>query len=204
MKFRRPSILTISLVAVLTGCASPRASAATPAKSSPSEKLSEARTIYQQRGDPHKAEALIFEAMAAFAADHDQKGVADANQRYAYFLQSEAVEKEKASYEKDGFLDKSITWKNRLPKAIEYFDKAAPTYAKIKRYDRLTDNNLGRGIVFIILQNKDEACASFDQAASFHEESLRTNPEAKVSVPKEFKSWEAYQSSLKKWAACGG
>lgn len=172
--------------------------------SDPYRALAEARTLYAQKDRPVEAEKRLHDAITAFTAGNDEKGLADAYDQYAYLLESPAVTRAEKTFRKDGFLDRTVTYDNRLQKSIAYFDRAAPIYARLKRFDKLTENNVGRGIVFANLANRDEACASFEQADSFHDESERRNPDAKPAVPSGFKTWGAYLASLKKWAGCGG
>lgn len=183
----------------LLACAGPRA-IARPAD--PYRNLAEARTLYHEKKDPMGAEKLIMEAIAAFKRSGDRKGLADAYHQYAYLIESPAVADKESAYRRDGFADKSVTFDNRLMKAVAYFDRAAPLYARLRRFDLLTSNSLGRGIVFANLRDREEACASFDQAVSFREEHLRRNPDARAGAPDGSESWDAYLAGLRKWAGC--
>jgi len=193
--------MVVPLGIALAACAGQRRA---QAPADPYRTLAEARTLYTQKNEPAAAERRLRDAIAAFHADNDEKGLADAYHQYAYFLESPTVARAEKTYRKVGFLDSSVTFDNRLQKSVAYFDRAAPIYARLKRFDKLTENNVGRGIVFANLANRDEACASFDQADSFHEESERRNPDAKPPLPSGFKTWDGYLASLKKWAGCGG
>jgi len=200
--FRR--IVMVSFAsATLHACASaPKAVVKAPQEVQ--SRMARARQLYLQEGKPVEAEQLLQKAIREATAAGDDRGLAEGLQQYAYLLASPAVEKERSVYQRNGFADKSVTWNTRLQKSIEYFDRAAPIYARLKRFDRLTDNSVGRGIAYTNLKNADEACASFDQGMSFREEAVRNDPALKLSVPKGYRSWDAYVSGLQKWAGCGG
>lgn len=74
------------------------------------------RSIYQQRGD--------------------QDGLAEAYRQYALFLLSPAVTHSDYAFVQYGFTDKTISFKTRYAKSVEYFEKAEALYQSIGGTER--------------------------------------------------------------------
>lgn len=116
------------------------------ATSDPHTKLNDAEELFMRQGHPLPAERLIREAMAIYQERDDPHGLGNANREYGDFLRSAAVAKWEEVYRRDGFLDKSITFENRLAKAsdfyrraLTYYQRAEQEHRKAEKYDALTN-----------------------------------------------------------------
>ena len=188
------------LAALAAGCAGARLRAPVD----PRAELNEARRLYTDVSRPAAAEKKIQDAMRALAAAHDEAGLAESYHRYADFLSSPAVANNEAYFRRHGFLDRTVTFDNRLQKSVAYLDRATAIFMRLRRYDALTNTSTARGIALAHLHKRDDACASFEQSVTFRDETRRRNPKARPYVPEGYGSWDAYISRLEKWAGCGG
>jgi hypothetical protein len=194
------TLLIASLLAsLLAACAGEKV---VPTKD-PTKKLDDARRLLHSPSNGASTERLIWDAIDSFSESNNELGRAQGFLAYSEFLNSPAVTASENYFRKHGFLDKSVTLDNRGEKSVEYLDKAAPLLFKEKRYDLLTTASTERGVALMNLGKRDDACASFDQSVSFHDEQMRREPAAKPAVPEGYGSWKEYLSRLQKWAGCG-
>ena len=84
-----------------------------------------------------------------------------------------------------GFLDKSITFDNRLTKASEQYSLALENYRRAERqelaagqYDALTNVYFNMAWSNLALGARDEACTDFDKSLQAYNENMRRNPTA--------------------------
>jgi tetratricopeptide (TPR) repeat protein len=118
LKISYPAI--ILLIFLLNGCAA----VGVPTTSDPLEKLVWSQELLYRQDRPLPAERLIIEAIEIYTEEKDTECSAEAYSTYGSFLVSSSVKKRKKKYQKRGFLDKTVTYEERLSKAIEYYDKS--------------------------------------------------------------------------------
>jgi len=185
---------------MLAGCAT----MGVPTSKDPLKNLVRARALFRTPARAVPAERLIWDAMAALTQIKNGEGQAESYLAYAEFLTSPALAKSEAYFRKHGFLDRSVTLANRLEKSVAYLDKATPLFFEAKRFDALTNASTLRGVALMNLGKREDACASFDQGVSFHDEQVRRQPGVVSAVPEGYGSWKEYMSRLQKWAGCAG
>ncbi len=190
--------LLVFIATLLAGCAG----MGVVQSNDPGKNLAKGRSLLVSPARAVPAEKLIWGAMTALRATKNTEGQADAYLAYAEFLTSPALSKSENYFRAHGFLDKSVTVENRLQKSVEYLDKATPLFFEAKRFDALTDASTLRGVALMAQGKREDACASFDQGVSFHDEQLRRQPAVKASVPEGYGSWREYVAGLQKRAGC--
>src|SRR5262249_9377331 len=114
--------------------------------SDPLTKLNDAQVLFSQKNRPVPAERLIQEALDIYQREGDAHGLGIAYREYGDLLESAAVKDWEPQYQRSGFLDKSITFNNRLSKASEFYrtalehlEQAAQQSQSAGRYDELTN-----------------------------------------------------------------
>src|SRR6266436_1488462 len=122
--------LSASLLAaafLLSGCAG----VGIVSTSDPAMKLNDADTLFLRKNRPLPAEELIQEALVIYQERDDPHGLGNAHREYGDLLRSPAVVNWEPAYRKSGrFLDKSITFDNRLTKASEQYSMALENYRR--------------------------------------------------------------------------
>ena len=92
--------------------------------SDPLAKLHDAEDLFMRQDRPLPAERLIREAIAIYQEKDDPHGLGNAYREYGDLLMSPAIVKWETVYRRDGFQDKSVTFDNRVAKALENYSKA--------------------------------------------------------------------------------
>jgi tetratricopeptide (TPR) repeat protein len=167
---------------LLSGCAGVGIVSA----SDPGTKLNDAEVLFQRKNRPVPAEKLIQEALVIYQERADPHGLGNAHREYGDLLKSPAVANWEPSYRKSGgFLDKSITFDNRLTKASEHYSIALEYYRRAEqrelaasRYDALTNVYYNMAWSNLALGAQDEACADFEKSLQAYNENMRRNPTA--------------------------
>jgi tetratricopeptide (TPR) repeat protein len=178
----------VALTLAIAGCAG----IGVVETSDPHRKLDDALSLLGQ-DRPIIAERLINEAIQICTNTHDTGCLADAYKTYGLFFRSDSVNHWLTTYVKTGFLDKSATYMDRLPKAIEYLQKAATLYGQLGLYDALTNDYLIIAITYYYsMGDRNAACAALGDSLSANHENLRHDPTAKVILPKGFSSYYDY------------
>ena len=189
-----------ALLIVLAGCSA----IGVPATSDPREKLQQA--IGLLRIDrPLPADTLIREAIDIYQQRGDQDGLAEAYRQYALFLLSPAVTHSDYAFVQYGFTDKTISFKTRYAKSVEYFEKAEALYQSIGGTERASDLSniyLNKSDAQYLNGQTSEACASLERSRAFNHEFMATHPGADVQVPKEFGSFDNGIDKFKKQIGC--
>jgi tetratricopeptide (TPR) repeat protein len=152
----------------------------------PGTKLNDAEVLFLKKNRPVPAEKLIQEAMAIYQERDDLHGLGNAHREYGDLLESPAVVAWERSYRQGGgFLDKSITFDNRLEKASEHYTLALAFYRRAEqqelaasRYDALTNVYYNMAWSDLALGARAEACADFDRSLQAYNENMRRNPTA--------------------------
>jgi tetratricopeptide (TPR) repeat protein len=192
-------LAAVSMIIMVTGCAA----FGVPASSDPREKLGQAVYLYEKQDRPLPAERLIREAHEIYLSKSDDLGLAESYRQYAFLLKSPAVGHWEPHYRKGGFLDKSVSFDTRFEKAIEYLQKARDIYAKHGKYDALSNVNLVMGHIYLsYIGDENRACEYYDKSLEDHQEFMKVEPDAKISLPEGFESFSDYIAAAKKRAKC--
>ena len=154
--------------------------------SDPSRKLDDAGDLFQRQGRPLPAERLIQEAITIFQEQDDSHGLGNAYREYAELLESATVVKWEKVYRRDGFLDKSVTYSNRLEKAeefykisLQYYQRAEVKLREMNKFDSLTNVYFNMAFVYGALDNQKGECDYLDRTIEAYKENMRLNPSAK-------------------------
>lgn len=154
--------LAFSFAYVLSACAG----VGIVATADPLRKLNDAEYLFARENRPLPAERLIREAISIYEERDDPHGLANANREYGDLPKSPAVLSWEAVYVRDGFLDKSITFANRLAKASEHYTIALKYYRLAEQrelaagqYDALTNLYFNMAWSNLALGARDEGCA---------------------------------------------
>jgi tetratricopeptide (TPR) repeat protein len=185
-------------VAALLGCAA----AMVPYSSDPKTKLAWATALLEKQNRPLPAERLIREAIEIYQTENDEIGLAEGYRKYGIFFRSASVKRYESFYRKDGFLDKTVTFDQRLDKAIEYFGKSREIYARAKIHDDMVSNvDLNLAWVYEEKGDRNLACQALDSSLSNNAQFIAANPNAKIDTA-EYKSFEEGIAEQKKYAKC--
>jgi hypothetical protein len=90
----------------------------------PAIKLKWASELFSSKDDPVRAEELIRDALEIYRKDRNQLGMAEAYRQYGLFLRSNAVSRFAEYYKEEA--DKTVTFKTRYEKAIDYQQVQGP------------------------------------------------------------------------------
>jgi len=172
----------LATVIIVSGCAG----VGIVANPDPGVKLNDAAVLFEKKNRPIPAETLIQEALVIYQERDDQHGLGNAHREYGDLLESPAVVAWEQTYRRSGgFMDKSITFDNRLEKASEHYTLALTYYRRAEqqelaanRYDALTNVYYNMGWSNLALGVRDEACADFDRSLQAYYENMRRNPNA--------------------------
>jgi tetratricopeptide (TPR) repeat protein len=193
----KKNILLILAIIILGGCAA----VGVPSTSDPIEKLKWADELYS-RGRPFPAEKLINEAIIICKENNNSECLGKAYLSYGFFLRSPSIKENQSTYKEYGFLNKDITFDNRLVKSKEYFDKAITEYLKTKRYDYLTNAYLNLGFAYYFLGEHKSECEPYRISLEYNQKNIKMNPNKKISLPKGFSTYEDYIAVQQKRAGC--
>jgi tetratricopeptide (TPR) repeat protein len=174
-------IVSALLVTILSACTG----IGIVASSDPLVELNDAEYLFMRENRPLPAERLIQEAMAIYQKRDDAHGLGSSNREYGDFLQSQTVINWEVAYRRNGFLDRSITFDNRLKKAADFYAKALQYYRIAEtrelaagEYDHLTNTYFNMGLSNSALNEKRQACVDFDRSLQAYGENMRRNPAA--------------------------
>ena len=183
----------------LAGCAG----VGVVATSDPMAKLADAGSLFDEQDRPLIAERLIREAIAICESKPDPLCLAEGYRTYGFFFRSASIEGEWTKYyQTNGFLESSATFENRHQKSIEYFEKAREVFTRLERFDNLTNVNLNMGFTYELMGEPKLACPAFDASLISNHENLRRNPNADLSLPKGFATYDEYLIVQKRRAKC--
>src|ERR1700722_6962385 len=160
------------------------------ASSDPRTKLSDAQVLFSRKDRPVPADKLINEAIAIYEGTDDAHGLGNAYREYGDFLRSQAVANWEPQYRRNGFVDRSVTFDNRIDKAREFYGKSLAAYSDTvqrltqeRRYDALTNVYFNMTWVYLALDQKQQACESFEQTLKAYHQNIQHNPSAKPTYP---------------------
>lgn len=199
-------LLSVGLVAcLLVACAG----VGIVATNDPQTKLNDAAVLFGQKDRPLPAERLVLEAMTIFRNNDDSHGLGNAYREYADFLTSPAVVRWESHYKSAGFIDRSITFDNRLSKANEFYrtaldyeQRAVPQLQNAERYDALTNVYYNIAWVHLALGQKDQACTDFDHVLDAYNKNMQQNPSAKPHYSPGFSSLPEALAYQRQRAGC--
>lgn len=198
-------IAIVALASLLGGCAA----ALVASTSDPWQKLSDAEVLYQERGRPLPAEKLIREAIEIFESKKDTRRAAASYLTYGELLSSRIVASREASYRRDGFYDRSLTFDGRIAKATEYYRRSIDLYTEAEdstrksgEFDSLTNIYIRRSHANLYLKQQAEACSDLNKAKVAAEENVRRNPGVRQSVPPGFSSVADYIDKFRASIKC--
>lgn len=158
---------------------------------------------------PLPDERRIFDALTAYQINGNLLGIAVAYREYADFLRSSAVVKWGPYYRRNGFLDRSISFNNRLDKARDYSGKALENYERAGdefdrsgRYDVLTNLHISMALTNASFGEKDRACLEFDHALYAYQLNLQQTPPEQPYFPPGFSSMADYMARERQRVGC--
>ena len=134
--------------------------------------------------------------------------MARAYRTYANILEYQAVAFDN---NKEGYrnyrrfsLDKTVTFDNLHEKALEYWRKALFLFEKNSVYDEASNAYVNIGILLGSSAFHDNvgACENFEKGLQDHLRFKKNNPNTRVDLPKDFKSFEEYISQKEKEMGC--
>ncbi len=176
-------LICLCSLLLLVGCAG----VGIVATSDPLTKLNDAEDLFMRQDRPLPAEQLIREAMAIYHERDDPQGLGHAHREYADLLRSQSITgKWQNHYRANGFLDKSVTFENRIAKSSEFYSKALEYYARAEtklreanRFDSLTNVYINMALSSSQLDDRVKACAFYNKGLEAYAENIRRNPGAK-------------------------
>ncbi len=157
------------------------------ASSDPLVKLNDAEELFRRQDRPLAAERLILEAMEIYRMQGNARGLGNANREYADLLRSTAVSgKWQKHYQDHGFLDRSVTYENRLEKSTQYYEKALAHYTDAEKKARPSEqwddlSNLYFNMAWTAAQlgHIAQSCAHYDQSLWAYGQNIARHPDAK-------------------------
>jgi tetratricopeptide (TPR) repeat protein len=197
--------LPLSCLLLLASCAG----VGIVASSDPLTKLNDAQVLFSQKNRPVPADKLINEAIAIYQSKDDAHGLGNAYREYGDFLRSQAVANWEPQYRRNGFFDRSVTFDNRLDKAREFYGKALEAYAgavpqltEKGRYDALTNIYFNMAWVHLALNQKQQACESFERTLKAYDQNMQHYPSANPIFTPGFNSLPEALQSARQRAGC--
>lgn len=176
--------------------------------SDPRAKLNDAIELYRNQNRPLPAERLIFEARDIYQQQNDSKGLGFTNLFYGDLLLSDSVGVREEFYKKNGFLDKSVTFENRVVKSKEYaaearkhFLTAVEKAKEAGKRDELASLYFNIGLTYNMQHDRENACRSYDQSSAALNEHLRVTQSDKQQAPSTY-VWAAEIAAEKKRLGC--
>jgi tetratricopeptide (TPR) repeat protein len=168
----------------------------------PALKLKWASESFNSLDQPVKAEELIWESVEIYRKERNQLGLAESYRQYALFLRSNTVVKFSDYFKDEGFIDKTITYKTRYEKAVEYFNKSKDLYEDYGHIDVISNIYVSLGKTYDMMNKTKEACESFNKGLENYGDYKKANPEAQELRSEEMANYEEYIGIMKKQAGC--
>jgi hypothetical protein len=105
-------------------------------------------------------------------------------------------------YRKEGFLDKTATFDQRLDKSIEYLSKSRELYAKTNAHDVLSNIDLNLAWVYEDKGQQESACKALDSSLANNVRFKAAQPNARIKMASNFKSFADVIARERKSAHC--
>ena len=192
---------TISILipcTILAGCAA----MGVVETNDPAVKIKDAYALFDQLLRPLPAERLIREAITIYQSKSDDLGLAEAYSAYGFFFRSAAIEKWHKTYESAGFIETGATFANRYDKSIECFEKSAAIFEKHQKFAELTNIYLNMGFTYEFANQPEKACEQYKKSAISHQRQIKDHPDARVTLPQGFSSYDAYVAAILERLKC--
>lgn len=195
-KLKSRDIVILGTLIFILGCAA----MGVPLTTNPQIKIRYAYSLIHEQNRPFPAESLIWEAIEIYKVRGDNYGLAQAYRAYGYFLISGAV----SNWGYRSFKDKTVTFDNRLDKAIGYWNKAVELFEKVNNYDAVSNMYFEIGnLYYVNYGNKNKACDCFSKSIEAHKRFTKDNPCQKIILPEGVNSFEEYIQKSKEKVGCG-
>lgn len=195
---RMRTLVTILLATIICGCEA----IGVPFTDDPSKKLGMAVELLDHENRPLPAERLIEEAISIYKSNNDEAGLAGANDVYGYFFRSVTVSNWGKYFMEHPFIDKSATYQGRYAKSRDYYQLAANTYMSKGMLDKAANIHYSIGITYELQQDKNSACAMFDQAIADHAGYESSHPGITYNLPAGVKTYQEYVQREKQKVGC--
>lgn len=172
----------------------------------PPEKLKEAKYMVSI-GRPIAADKLINDVIVYCKKKNDEVCLATAYFYYGQALMARLPEEydrqKNANRSISAYVDEGVTVGNGDQKAMEYLDKALTLAKKHKVYDVASAICIRMGILqYTRFKDRTAACDSFDRSLEYYLRFKKDNPDATVTIPKGFDSFEEYIAQAKSETEC--
>lgn len=190
--------LALCCVVTLTGCAALFG----PSTDDPAVKLRWASELFSSKDEPVDAEELIRDAIDSYELKRDHLGLAEAYRQYGLFFRSNAVSKFEDYYQREGFLDEKVIFKDRYKKAIEYFNKSKDLFADYGKFDVLSELYVSLAKTYDIMEKRDEACEAFTKSIDSFTRFKHENKEVQEQNTLEIANYMEYVNIMKRQAGC--
>lgn len=190
--------LIIAIIPIFYGCSAMLVGHT----SDPDRKLNQSLMLMNDQCRPLPAEQLLNEAIEIYEAQRDELGLADAYRDYGFFLTHACLEKWETFFRRNGFRDKSVNFDNRFEKALEYYGKSRDLLEKHGDLRILPNVYIQMGFAYMLLNQKDAACAAFNRALEAHQKRVKKNPYVPVVLPENCSTLEDYIEAAKEQANC--
>jgi len=190
--------LGIALAVVFAGCVA----VGMPTSSDPAVKLAQATEMFDRRGRPVPAEALIQEAIGIYTQHSDQPGLAEAYRVYGFFFRSHSLGQFERRYREVGFLDREARFDERFQRSVDYFQRAQALFEAQGRDDKVTNVWLNMGFSYEFMKDTPHACAAYDKSLEASRRFQRARPDARLDLPAGVTSYEAYLNGHKTRLGC--
>lgn len=168
----------------------------------PALMLRQASLLYTTEDDPIAAERMIREAMELSVARQDLAALAEAYRQYGLFFRSTAVGKFEAHYGKRGFLDRSVRFPERYQASIRYFKAAERLFAEQDRNADLSNVALGMAKTYLLMGDRNAACASFDLSLEYYREHRSKSVSPDQAGPDDADGQEGYIRDMQAQSGC--
>lgn len=196
-KMIRHAVVLI-VISALVGCAALMGRST----SDPAVKLKWASESFNSMDQPVKAEELIWEAIEIYRKERNQLGLAEAYRQYALFLRSNTVVKFSDHFKEEGFVDRTITYRTRYDKAIDYFNRSKDLYEDYGHIDIISNLYISLAKTYDMMGKTKEACEAFNKGLENYGDYKKANPEAQELRSEEMANYVEYIGIMKNQAGC--
>jgi len=200
MKNVRNSMMATLMVVTLSGCAA----MLVPSTNDPDQKIGWATVLLEEQRRPLPAEKLIIEAIQLYKEQNNEKGLAEAYRTYGFFFRSAVVGESpwRRSYEKYGFLDKTVKFESRYSKSIEYFMLADNIFERLGLLDRRSNLYFNMGMTYELAKDLPSACEAYSESLKLNAAALQKNPTMIILLPAPYKTYAEALEPYQKRAQC--
>lgn len=192
------SLILFVPCAILAGCAA----VGVLETNDPDIKIRDAYELFDHEQRPLPAERLIQQAIAIYQSNNDDLGLGGAYRAYGFFFRSASITKWHKIYEASAFIEAGATYVNRYDKSIEYFEKSAAIFEKHQNFSALTNIYLNMGFTYEFASQPEKACEQYKKSLICSQRQIKNHPDASVTLPQGFSSYETYITSILERLKC--